>query len=88
MLEVRFVVVVKKDELNEDGFVDEISEYGTVWSREDGDIGEPVRLLFVRSDFGRYTRFKLKYNCAEPRQFVLFPMASLEDKMKIEKEWG
>ena len=88
MIGLRFVVIVQVDGLNEEEFKKELSHYGKVWRVEDDELGEntPVKKFFVDSDFGKYFVFKLDYNCVEPRQYVLFPMASFEDKIKMQKE--
>lgn len=86
-LYVKFVVVVQVDGLDEEGFVEAISKYGEVFDREDNELDEetPVRMFYIDTTFGKYVRFKLDFNCAEPQRYVLFPMASLEDKRKVEE---
>lgn len=86
MITVRFCIVVKKDGLDEEGFVEALNEYGEVFDREDNKFDEEVRMFYVEAPFSKYIRFKLDFICAEPFKYVLFPMASYEDKMKIEKE--
>ena len=86
MILVRFCVVVKKDGLDEEGFVEILNEYGEVFDREDNKLDEDVRMFYIEAKFSKYVRFKLDFICAEPFEYVLFPMASVEDKMKFEKE--
>jgi len=87
MIGVKFVVIVQKDGLNEEEFVKEISKYGNVWDREDNELDPetPVKMFYLKSSFSKYVRFKLDYNCIEPKKFCCFPMASLSDKMQVNK---
>lgn len=86
---VKCVMVVQKEGLNEEGFVEDLKEYGEVWDREDNildtdpDSNIPVRMFYIKTDFGKYVKLKLDYMCVEPRRFVLFPMMSLNDKIKV-----
>lgn len=90
LFRVRYVVVFQKDGLDEEGVINDINEkYGTVWDREDKelDADTPVTLIYVDASIGQYALFKRIFNCVEPRKYVLFPMASLEDKKCVEAEW-
>ena len=86
---VKCVMVVQKEGLDEEGFVKDLEEYGEVWDREDNVLDTepesniPVRMFYIKTTYGKYVKLKLDYMCVEPRRFVLFPMMSLNDKIKV-----
>lgn len=95
MLKVKYVVVFKKDGLNVNGLLNELMDIGGIivtditddeLVSDDGSEKTPVKLYFMESSFSKFFKFKLKYNCvtAEDSQYVLFPMESLTEKMKVE----
>lgn len=82
---IKFAVVVTVDGLHEEEFVDDISKYGEVIDAETENLDEdtPVKIFYIKSVFSNYVKFKLDYNCVEPREYVLFPMATIDDKFKV-----
>lgn len=90
MFRVRYVVVFQNDGLNAEGVINDINkEYGTVFDQEEKALDEetPVTLMYIDGSLSQYISFKFAYNCVEPRKYVLFPMASREDKKLVEAEW-
>lgn len=85
-LGVKFVVCVQKEELDEVGFKEILSKYGTVFEEQDDELdGTPVKLYYVDGKLSSYLRIQWDLNCvkAEDNQYVLFPMASLSDKAEV-----
>lgn len=85
-LGVKFVVCVQKEELDEVGFKEILSKYGTVFDEQDDKLDEtPVKLYYVDGNFSSYLRIQWDLNCvqAEDNKYVLFPMASLSDKAEV-----
>lgn len=85
-LGVKFVVCVQKKELDEVGFKEILSKYGTVFEEQDDELdGTPVKLYYVDGKLSSYLRIQWDLNCvkAEDNQYVLFPMASLSDKAEV-----
>ena len=85
-LGVKFVVCVQKEELDEVGFKEILSKYGTVFEEQDDKLDEtPVKLYYVDGNLSNFLRIQLDLNCvkAEDNQYVLFPMASLSDKAEV-----
>lgn len=85
-LGVKFVVCVQKEELDEVGFKEILSKYGTVFEEQDDKLNEtPVKLYYVDGDLSSFLRIQWDLNCvkAEDNQYVLFPMASLSDKAEV-----
>lgn len=85
-ISVRFGVVFQIDGLDLDGVCEDLKKYGEVTEVQDNELnGTPVKIVFMESDFGKFTRFKLNYNAvpAEDCQYILFPMESMEAKMEV-----
>ena len=84
---VKAAIVVQKDGLDEEGFAKELSEFGEVWDKEDSELDPetPIKIFYIKTSFGGYVKIKIDYNCVEPRKYMLFPMASLSDKMQVNK---
>lgn len=85
-LGVKFVVCVQKEELDEVGFKETLSKYGTVFEEHDDMLGEtPMKLYYVDGNLSSYLRIQWDLNCvqAEDNKYVLFPMASLSDKAEV-----
>lgn len=85
-LGVKFVVCVQKEELDEVGFKETLSKYGTVFEEQDDLLDEtPVKLYYVDGTLSTYLRIQWDLNCvtAEDNKYVLFPMASLSDKAEV-----
>lgn len=86
---VKFVVVIKKEELDLEGTKELLSNYGTIFEMGDDDLdGTPVKLFYIDSDFGKFTKIKLELLCvtAPYNDYILFPMMSYEDKKKVMEE--
>lgn len=85
-LGVKFVICVQKEELDEVGFKEILSKYGTVFEEQDDKLDEtPVKLYYVDGNLSSFLRIQWDLNCvkAEDNQYVLFPMASLSDKAEV-----
>ena len=91
-LEVRYVVVIQREELDVEATKELLSRYGEVTEIEDSELedGYPVALFYINGTFGQFVKIKLELNCvdSEKNKYILFPMASLEDKEKVLKERG
>ena len=91
-IRIKYVIIFQKDGLDESIIDDLNKSYGTVTEVEDKMLDDetPVRLYYIDGTFGQFTKVKLDLNCvsAEDSNYVLFPMASREDKLKILKQRG
>lgn len=83
-MEIRYAIIFSKNSLNLKETIEWLNdEYGTVTEVRDDD---DFVVAYITSSLSQYLMFKLKNNCVEPREFVLVPMASYEDKVLVEKD--
>ena len=89
---VKYVVVIKREELDVEGTKELLSRYGEVTEVEDSELedGYPVALFYIDGTFGQFVKIKLELNCidSEENKYILFPMASREDKNEVLKRRG
>ena len=93
MFDVRFCVVCMKEGMDDEGTRAELSKLCKVVDTfDDTVIAEgigaiPVRIYVLEGSIGTYAWIKTAYKCAEdPKQkYVLYPMATYEDKEKQER---
>lgn len=83
ILDVRFVIVFKKDGLQLDEVHKDLNNYGTIINVLEDTLedGEEIILIFMDASFGKYQRIKLDYNCLEDN-YVLWPMKDYYEKRK------
>lgn len=87
---VTFGFVVQKDELDEEGLKEELSNIVDVISVQDAEEDDEVRVFLLRGTFADFISVKTKYIClAHPENnYLLFPMESYEEKRKAEELLG
>lgn len=90
LFDVTYAIVFQKDGLDETIFNDLDGSYGKFVRKEEYELedGTSVVVGYMKGSVVDYTWFKSRFCCAEPRKHILFPMASEEDKIAIEKEWS
>lgn len=82
MFGIRFAIIFQEDGLNLEAVKDDLKRYGEITEIDDdiltlSDGEHPVKVIYMDSDFGKFLRLKLDYNCkcAEDSNYVLFPCA-------------
>ena len=88
-MKIRFVIVFQVDGLDLEGLKPDLEKYGKVVDveyRTDDDLGD-LCLVTMESSLGDFLTLKVILNAVSPtgQRYVLFPMASWEDKMAVEK---
>lgn len=86
MLNVKYIIVFKEDGLMKDEVRKDLLNYGTIIKELEDTLedGEGVWMVFMDSEFHKYFRIKLDYNCLESN-YVLWPMENYYEKVKAER---
>ncbi len=86
---VRCGVLFQDDGLDLEGVKEDLSKYGKVFDVQKVNLDEdtPCTLVFLEQSFANHFKLKLDYNCttAEDNEYILIPMASLRDKLEVER---
>lgn len=82
MIGVKFAIIFQEDGLNLEAVKDDLKRYGEITEIDDdiltlSDGEHPVKVIYMESDFGKFFRLKLDYNCrcSKESNYVLFPCA-------------